>query len=525
MLNIIQPREKVSDKAGKFFVGLDHGTLSTKICLMDSEGEVLFVASKEHRVSSPIESHLQLDPNEITRNVLDLFEQLKSFVRSSKKLSLEDVSSMGITNQRETVVLWDAQTGQNLTDAILWSDCRTKEICQRFIKRYGGANAFKTKTGLNIATYFSLFKVIWALENVDEVRRANEKGDLRVSTMDSWIMMKLLNGEPHITEHSNASRTFVYNISKLDWDEELLLEFGLSRKMLPRLKNSCDDFGSLTVEGLEHVRVTAVLGDQQAASFGVGCVTSQDWNITFGTGTFLVKPTGSSLCFLPDFLTTVLYHDSLQTIYALEGSLESGGANLNFLQKNMNLYKDVNEISNRTANLPISEMLHHKYSIGTLNGIFAPLWNPNMKAMLVGLSQHDDDASIFCAVLEGIAYRIKDQIESAPEDMRHNCKFIFNGGLSKSLYLRRFCAQILGVPVESTVFADSTVLGITLLSSLERKDAKIDLSKIKGLIPQRTVTFPEHNPQATNAIQRKYKNYQKLRNFGIDFFEGLDSSS
>lgn len=525
MLNIIQPEVTDFNKAGKFFVGLDHGTLSSKVCLMNSDGEVLFIASKEHRVSSPVEDHLQLDPNEIIRNVFELFEQLKSFVKNSRGVTLEEITAMGITNQRETIVLWDSETGENLIDAILWSDCRTKEICQRLIKHYGGANVFKEKTGLNIATYFSLFKVIWALENVEEVRKANERGTLRISTMDSWIMMKLLAGEPHLTEHSNASRTFLYNICKLDWDEELLAEFSLSREMLPKLKNSCDEFGTLVVKGLEHVKITAVLGDQQAASFGVGCVIPQDWNVTFGTGTFLLRPTGSFLVFLPDFLTTVLYHDSLQTVYALEGSLESGGANLNFLQQNMNLYKDVTEISKKTADLPLSDMLHHKYSIGTLNGIFAPLWNPSMKAMLVGLSQHDDAASIFCTVLEGIAYRIKDQIESAPEHTRQHCKFIFNGGLSKSLYLRRFCAQILGVPVESTVFADSTVLGITLLSSLERKDGKIDLSKIQSLIPQRTVTYPEHNPPATYAIQKKYRNYQKLRNFGIDFFEGLECSS
>lgn len=519
MHKISKPIYAFSRSGRKFHIGLDHGTQSTKICLMSSKAEVLFVQSKEHKIQSPQESFLQINPEEVTHNIRELFTQLKTHVQNTECCKLEEIESLGLTNQRESVVLWDSETGEPLTEIILWSDNRTKEICQSLVLKYGGREVFKDRTGLPISTFFTLFKILWALEHVPAVQKANERGRLRVSTMDSWILGKLTNESHHVTDHTNASRTFMYNINKLDWDLDILKEFRLNREILPELKDSCDDFGTLKVEELEHVKINTVLGDQQAAAFGVGCIESRDWNVTFGTSTVMIKPTGSSPKFLPNFLTSLLFHDKKQTIFGIEGLVETGGISLNFFQNQLNILKNVAEMSKKTTNLPIEEMLHDKFFIGTFNGIFAPVWNSGMRSMLVGLSQSDDPVSIFSAVLEGVAFRMVDQLLCAPDEELNASRLIFNGGLSKSHYLRRFCAQLLQKNIESSTFADSTVLGVTLLSSLYKPGHAINFSKMQKLLPPREATLPEAIPQVSSALKVKYERYKLLRDFGAQFFE------
>lgn len=508
---------------GRHYIGLDQGTLSSKICLVDALGSVKFIASKAHKIESPEEGHLQVDPEQIAGNARALLEELKAFVRKTECCRLEEISHMGITNQRETTVFWHAETGRPLCEAILWSDARTESICAELIKKYGSADAFKPRTGLIISTYFSLFKILWALRHRPSVAEAYQAGKLRVGTIDSWLMHSLLQGAPHVTDPSNASRTFLYNINEFSWDETLLSKFKLNRAILPEVHDSCDDFGCLSVQGLAHVRVTAVLGDQQAAAFGVGCVGARDWNVTFGTGTFLMKPIGPVPRYDPNFLTTILYHDRYQTEYALEGAIESGGININFLQNKLHLFADVAAMSEKTNALPLADMLHHKYSLGTLNGIFAPLWNNDLKSMIVGLSQHDDAASIYCAVLEGVAYRIKDVVDCISSSDAPPTRFIFNGGLSKSAYLRRFCAQLLEVEVDHASFADSTVLGVTLLSALYKREKQPVLADIEQLLPSKQRTTPETNAPATQGIKKKHKNYRKVLEFGLTFFKELNN--
>ena len=451
------------------FVGaVDQGTTSTRFMIFDHAGNEQGKYQLEHEQILPQAGWVEHNPVEI-------WERTVSVIRSAmggKGLSASDLVACGITNQRETAVVWDRKTGRPYYNAIVWQDTRTDRIASA-LEREGKGDVIRQKAGLPPATYFSAGKVQWILENVDGVRAAAERGDAVFGNTDSWLTWNLTGGTDggrHVTDVTNASRTMLMNLETLDWDEELLGFFGIPRSMLPTIVASSDPegFGAVRVKGVfdGEVPLTGVLGDQQAATVGQVCFAPGEAKNTYGTGNFMLLNTGEELVrSKAGLLTTVCYQFAgSKPIYALEGSIAVTGSAVQWLRDQLGIISGASQSESLARQVDDNGGI---YFVPAFSGLFAPYWRSDARGAIVGLSRFNTNAHLARATLEAICYQSRDVVEAMAKDSGVDLDVLkVDGGVTANKLCMQMQADILGVPVSKPVVAETTALGAAYAAGL-----------------------------------------------------------
>jgi len=452
----------------KYAAAVDQGTTGTRFMVFDHDGTVVSRDYLEHKQIYPRPGWVEHDP-------LEILEKTQGVIRGSmqkKGIAAGDISGIGVTNQRETVVAWEAQTGKPVYNAIVWQDTRTRDICQKLIDD-GVEPMVKARTGLPIATYFSGPKVQWILDNVSGARAAAERGDLLVGTIDTWVTWWLTGGPSggaHITDYSNASRTMLMGLATLDWDPELLSLLRIPRAMLPRIRPSSDKeiYGATRSDGPVGgaVPVCADLGDQQAALFGQTCYAVGEAKNTYGTGNFMLLNTGRKA--VPSqngLLTTAAYGlEAGDCIYALEGSIAITGAAIQWLRDNLQIIKDASETEEIAKSVDDAGGV---YFVPAFSGLFAPYWDMDARGAIVGLTRYVNRAHLVRATLEAIAYQTREVADAMAADAGVALSSLkVDGGAVKNDFLMQFQADVLGVEVVRPTVQETTSLGAAYAAGL-----------------------------------------------------------
>ncbi|MEJ5198265.1 MAG: glycerol kinase GlpK [Anaerolineae bacterium] len=446
----------------KYVGALDQGTTSTRFMIFDRSGAVIGVHQLEHRQIYPQPGWVEHDPLEIwarTREVMDA-------ALAKAKLSPADLAAIGVTNQRETTVVWNPKTGKPYYNAIVWQDTRTDKICAE-LAQDGGQDRFRPQTGLPLATYFSGPKIRWILDNVPGVREAALRGEAVFGNMDTWVIWNLTggpNGGAHITDATNASRTLLMNLRTLDWDDEILRLLGIPRQMLPTIRPSSD--GEVYGYALGKVPVCGDLGDQQAALVGQTCFGVGEAKNTYGTGCFMLLNTGTMA--VPSkhgLLTTVAYKlGNGPAVYALEGSIAITGALVQWLRDNLHFFDFSKHIEDYARAVPDSGGI---YFVPAFSGLFAPYWQSNARGVIVGLTRYINKGHICRAALEATAYQTREVLDAMEQDSGVQLTGLkVDGGMVYNELLMQFQADILGVPVVRPVVAETTALGAAYAAGL-----------------------------------------------------------
>ncbi|MBZ4648409.1 MAG: glycerol kinase [Desulfomicrobiaceae bacterium] len=445
----------------RYIGAVDQGTTSTRFIIFDTHGRIVAMDQKEHRQIYPQPGWVEHDPMEIWQNTQDVIRGAlaKSGIKGA------ELSAIGITNQRETTVVWDRFTGKPYYNAIVWQCTRTHEICKRLMAD-GGQDRFRDATGLPIATYFSGPKIRWILENVPEARAAADKGDALFGTIESWIIWWLTGGPKggaHVTDVTNASRTMLMNLKTLAWDEEILKIMGIPAQGLPRIVPSSDSatWGPTSEDGPLGARipVCGAVGDQQAALVGQTCFTPGEAKNTYGTGCFLLMHTGHEP--IPSrhgLITTLAYQFSgRKPSYCLEGSIAIAGALVQWLRDNLQMFSSAPEVETLARQV---EDTGGMYIVPAFSGLYAPYWRPDARGVMVGLTRYINRNHIARAVLEATAYQTKDIVEAMNKDSGVELRVLkADGGMVANELLMQFQADILDVPVIRPKVAETTCLG------------------------------------------------------------------
>lgn len=447
-----------------YIMSFDAGTTSVRSILFDHDGKICSVAQKEIRQIFPKPGWVEHDPQEIW------FSQMAVAVEALGRARIRpsDVAGIGITNQRETTVVWDKETGENIYNAIVWQDRRTASMCDQ-LRAAGHDKVIQKKTGLILDAYFSATKVAWILENVPGARAKAEAGKLAFGTVDSWLIWKLTSGKNiHVTDPSNASRTMLYNIHTGDWDKELLKLFKIPASMLPEVRSSSEVYGEVSTSlGLAHVPVAGVAGDQQAALFGQMCVKPGLAKNTYGTGCFMLQNIGTKpVASKQRLLTTVAWQlgSKGKLEYALEGSVFIGGAVVQWLRDGLQLVRSAQEVDLLAASVPDSGGV---FLVPAFAGLGAPHWDAYARGTIVGLTRDTSAAHIARAALEGVAFQVADLLDAMHADTGKKLPELrVDGGASRSEPLMQFQADILGVPVIRPAVVETTALGAAYLAGL-----------------------------------------------------------
>jgi len=444
-----------------FILALDQGTTSSRAILFDHQGAIRALAQKEFRQIFPQTGWVEHDPNEIWSSQLEVARQ----ALSSSGLKSSDVSAIGITNQRETTLIWDRRTGQPIYNAIVWQDRRTSSFCDE-LKRAGHADLIKSKTGLVIDAYFSGSKVRWLLDNVPGARERASRGELAFGTVDTWLAWNLTGGALHITDPSNASRTMMFNLHSGAWDDELLGVLDVPRSLLPEVRSSSEVYGA-TARGIfdASIPIAGIAGDQQAALFGQNCFAHGLAKNTYGTGCFMLmnigaQPTPSK----HQLLTTVAWKANGQMDYALEGSVFIGGAVVQWLRDGLGIIKSAADVETLAASVPDCAGV---YLVPAFAGLGAPHWDQYARGNINGLTRGTTAAHIARAALEGIAFQVADVLEVMKEDSGIALDELrVDGGASANNLLMQIQADILGVRVVRPKVVETTALGAAYLAGL-----------------------------------------------------------
>lgn len=451
------------------FVGaLDQGTTSTRFMIFDNQGRVRGAAAKEHRQIFPRPGWVEHDPLEIWQASQEVMGQ--ALAQSGLKGS--DLAGLGVTNQRETVVLWDRQTGQPMHNAIVWQCTRSHDICKELMAQ-GGQDRFRARTGLPVATYFSGPKIKWLLDNLPQARPALEQGRALWGTMESWLIWRLtggVHGGAHVSDVTNASRTMLMDLASLQWDPEILAALDIPSQGLPRIVPSMDPqpWGHTTNDGPlgARVPVCGALGDQQAALVGQACFAPGEAKNTYGTGCFLLLNTGEEpVVSHHGLLTTVGYHMRGQRpVYCLEGSIAMAGALVHWVRDNLGLVRDDHEIELLAAGAEDSGGV---FCVPAFQGLFAPHWRPDARGVIVGLTRFVNKHHLARAVLEAIAYQTQDIVGAMNQDSGVDLtRLKVDGGMVRNELLMQFQADMLGVPVTRPQVHETTCLGAAYAAGL-----------------------------------------------------------
>jgi glycerol kinase len=446
----------------QYILSIDQSTSASKAILVDDEGNILTKASKEHKQYYPQPGWVEHDPIEIYKNVLAV---AKSVVEGSS-LSPEDIRALSITNQRETVLLWDRSTGEPIYNAIVWQCRRTTDICQQLVEQ-GVAGLVKNKTGLKLDPYFSATKIKWILDNVDGAKEKAGAGNLLIGTIDSWLIWKLSGGKVHATDYTNASRTLLFNIKELDWDQKLIKLFSIQRDMLPEIKSSNDIFADTDLDGYleKAIPITGVIGDSQAALFGQKCFDKGMVKATYGTGTSILMQLGDKFVESENGLVTSIAWGIDQKIeYALEGIINTTGDTLKWLRDNLALYDNYDEIEQMTNKIDDNQGV---YLVPAFVGLGAPYWDANARAVITGMSRDTGRQHILRAAVEAIAYQINDVINLMRTDSALSIKELrVDGGATSNSFLMQFQADITGTRVVRSEIAELSAMGSVYLAGL-----------------------------------------------------------
>jgi len=447
----------------KYAAAIDQGTTSTRFMVFDHEGRVVCYDQKEHEQIFPKPGWVEHSPDEI-------WERTQSVIKGALNkgnIDPKDIAAVGITNQRETAVVWDKKTGKPLYNAIVWQDTRTDTIINEFAKD-GGQDRFREQVGLPLATYFSGPKVKWILDNVAGAREAADRGDAVFGNIDTWVLWNLtggVNGGKHYTDVTNASRTMLMDLKTLDWDEEILKIMGIPRSMLPEI-HSCSEVYGEAVGDLAGIPVAGILGDQQAATVGQTCFGVGEAKNTYGTGCFMILNTGEEM--VPSksgLLTTLCYKmGDAKPVYALEGSIAITGALVQWLRDNLGMISNSAEVEALAGTVQDNG---GGYFVPAFSGLFAPYWKSSARGAIVGLTRYVNKGHIARAVLEATAWQTREVLDAMEKDSGVQLKALkVDGGMVYNNTLMQFQSDVLGVPVIRPKVAETTALGAAYAAGL-----------------------------------------------------------
>jgi len=446
--------------SNRYIIALDQGTTSSRAVLFDETGTIRGISQQEFKQIFPQPGWVEHDPSEILQTQMEV---LRSVIRNNG-ISAAQIAAIGITNQRETSVVWDRATGQPIFNAIVWQDKRTAPLCED-LKRRGLEDYVRATTGLVIDSYFSATKVRWILDNVPGARQRAEKGELAFGTIDSWLIWNMTQGKQHVTDVTNASRTMLFDIRSLKWDNKLLGELNIPAVMLPEVKASAADFGSYTIDGVE-IPIRGVAGDQQAALFGQACFEPGMAKNTYGTGCFMLINTGSTIHQSRNgLITTVAWSIGGKVAYALEGSVFIAGAAVQWLRDSLHLIDHSQDSEYFAAKALGSNQV---YVVPAFAGLGAPYWDMYARGAIFGLTRDTGKEHIIKATLESLAYQTKDILNAMQEDAGITLAGLnVDGGASINGVLMQFQADILGTEVRRPEVIESTAAGAAYLAGIE----------------------------------------------------------
>ena len=445
----------------KYILSLDQGTTSSRAILFDHDGQIAGAASREFPQIYPKSGWVEHDPFDI------LTSQLSSAVEVMAKAGARprDVVALGMTNQRETTIVWDRETGKPVYNAIVWQDSRTASMTKKLFDN-GAEQMVREKTGLLLSPYFSASKIAWILDNVDGVRTRAEAGRLAFGTVDSWLVWNLTSGKRHITDRTNASRTLLYNIVEDRWDRDLLKLFHIPESLLPKVVWSSERVGQVTTSlGLGEVEIAGIAGDQQAALFGQLCVSPGDAKNTYGTGCFLLQNIGEDFTLSGKrLITTLACSAEKKLIYSLEGSIFIGGAVVQWLRDNMQFFRESSEVEALAGSVADSDGV---VFVPAFTGLGAPYWDAQARGLIIGLQRGTQRAHIARAAIESIAFQVADVLRVMDADTKNPfTRLRVDGGAAANDTLMQFQADLLGMPVHRPAVLETTALGAAYLAGL-----------------------------------------------------------
>ncbi|MCY6990354.1 glycerol kinase GlpK [Staphylococcus argensis] len=449
----------------KYILSIDQGTTSSRAILFDKDGEIKGVAQREFKQYFPKSGWVEHDANEIWTSVLAVLAE----VLTESNVGADQIKGIGITNQRETTVIWDKHTGRPIYHAVVWQSRQTQGICQE-LRDQGYEDTFHKKTGLVLDPYFAGTKIKWILDEVDGAREKAENGDLLFGTVDSWLVWKLSGGQAHITDYSNASRTLIYNIHDLEWDDELLEILDIPKQMLPEVKESSEIYAK-TIDyhffGQE-VPIAGIAGDQQAALFGQACFERGDVKNTYGTGGFMLMNTGEeAVTSESGLLTTIAYGLDGKIHYALEGSIFVSGSAIQWLRDGLRMINSAPQSENYAERVESSEGV---YMVPAFVGLGTPYWDAEARGAIFGLTRGTEKEHFIRATLESLCYQTRDVLEAMEKDSDIKVNNLrVDGGAVKNNFIMQFQADLLNVEVERPEVSETTALGAAYLAGLAVK--------------------------------------------------------
>ena len=443
----------------RYLLALDQGTTSSRAILFDQEQNIVSVAQKEFTQLYPKPGWVEHDPMEIYSSIYSVMME----VITMSGIAVEDIAGIGITNQRETTIVWDRHTGRPVYNAIVWQCRRTAEECDRLVEQ-GWRDYIQNTTGLVIDAYFSATKIKWILDHVDGAREKAQRGDLLFGTVDTWLVWKLTNGKAHVTDYTNASRTMLFNIHTLQWDETLLKLLDIPGDFLPRVCNSSEIYGTCNIQGYE-IPIAGMAGDQQAALFGQCCFDPGEAKNTYGTGCFLLMNTGrEAITSKQGLITTIAIGLDGQVQYALEGSVFVGGAVIQWLRDEMRFIREARDAEYFAAKVPDTGGV---YLVPAFTGLGAPHWDMYARGAIVGLTRGTRPEHIIRAAEESIAYQTRDLVDAMEQDFGRSIPALkVDGGASRDGFLMQFQADIMGRSVYRPITRETTALGAAYLAGL-----------------------------------------------------------
>lgn len=491
----------------KYIIALDQGTTSSRSVLFNEAGQIVDVAQQEFTQIFPKPGWVEHDPMEILSSQMATLSGLIS--KNSVKAS--EIAAIGITNQRETAVVWNKHTGKPVFNAIVWQDKRTAPICET-LKTAGLTDYVRANTGLVIDSYFSGTKIKWILDNVAGARASADAGDLLFGTVDSWLVWNMTNRSVHATDYSNASRTLIYNIRELDWDATMLEALTVPANMLPEVKPSSGDFGSYLLDGVS-IPIAGIAGDQQAALFGQACFESGMAKNTYGTGCFLLMNTGENLQLSDNgLLTTIAWGLDGKVFYALEGSIFIAGAAIQWLRDGL---KIIEKASDSQAIAESVKEEHDVVVVPAFSGLGGPYWDMYARGAMFGLTRDTTRQHITKATLDSLAYQTRDILQAMEKDSGLNLKELkVDGGACANNYLMQFQADILGTNVERPQVIESTAQGAAYLAGIA-----VGLWQKEDIIKNRIIEEQFTPAMSSDTKEQLYATWQKAVKRSMDWIE------
>jgi len=482
----------------KFLVAIDQGTTSTRAILFDLKGSIKFTSQFEFKQYFPKNGWVEHNPNEIWLTTL---KALKKVIKKSSYLKGK-IISLGITNQRETTILWNKKTGKPIYNAIVWQDRRTQEYCE-ILKKRKYEKSFRKKTGLFIDPYFSATKIKWILKNIKDSKKLLKSNNLLFGTVDTFLIWKLTKGKKHLTEATNASRTMLFNINNNKWDKEILKKLNIPKNILPEVKNSADNFGitNKKVVGKE-IPISAVLGDQQAAAVGQACFEKGSIKSTYGTGAFVIMNTGSKKIYSNNkLLTTICYRLNGKNTYALEGSIFIAGAGVQWLRDKLKLINNAYETEEIAKSRKNNSGV---YVVPAFSGMGAPHWRPDARGVITGLTRNTDWKDLVRAVVESVAYQSYDLFNSMKKDGLKPKIIKVDGGMVANNWFSQFLSDVINLNVIRSKTLETTALGVALFAGYQIGEFK-SLNEIKSKWKKDRVFSPKLNKSMRNSLLNGWK--------------------